>query len=292
MSRVAYVNGQYVPHSQAAVHIEDRGYQFSDGVYEVCEIWKGHIVDMGAHLDRLDRSLRELQIKAPMSRAALSHVMKEVISLNRVKEGIIYMQVTRGVAVRDHYFPSDDTPPSVVMTAKSINSQKLDQIAAKGVGVITVEENRWDRVDIKTVGLLPNVLAKQKAKVAGAREAWFVDKDGLVTEGGSTNAWIILSNGTLVTRPANHGILKGITRAGVLKLAEMNGLSVEERGFSIDEAKSAKEAFITSASGIVMPVVKIDETILGDGKPGPIVQDLRKSFHDASELIKLEVAGG
>ncbi|KZK83238.1 D-alanine aminotransferase [Pseudovibrio sp. Ad13] len=292
MSRVAYVNGQYVPHSHAAVHVEDRGYQFSDGVYEVCEVWRGQIVDMSAHLDRLDRSLSELQISAPMSRGALTRVMKEVISLNRVKNGLIYMQVTRGVAPRDHYFPPANTPPSIVMTAKSVPSHKMDQIATKGVGVITVEENRWDRVDIKTVGLLPNVLAKQKAKESGAREAWFVDKKGLITEGGSTNAWIILKNGTLVTRPATHGILKGITRAGVLKLAEMKGFSVEERGFSLEEAKSAQEAFLTSASGLVMPVVKVNGTILGDGKPGPIVQDLRKSFHEASELIKLTVAGG
>ncbi len=287
MGRVAYVNGQYVPHSHAAVHIEDRGYQFSDGVYEVCEVWKGQIVDQTAHLDRLDRSLRELQIASPMSRGALSQVMKEVISLNRVKNGLIYMQVTRGVAPRDHYFPPAGTPVSLVMTAKSVSSSKTDQIAAKGVGVITVEENRWDRVDIKTVGLLPNVLAKQKAKEAGAREAWFVDKNGLITEGGSTNAWIILKDGTLVTRPANHGILKGITRGVVLKLAEMKGFTVEERGFSLGEAQNAQEVFLTSASGLVMPVVKINECILGDGTPGPMVQDLRKSFHDAAELIKL-----
>ncbi len=287
MGRVAYVNGQYVPHSHAAVHIEDRGYQFSDGVYEVCEVWKGQIVDQTAHLDRLDRSLRELQIASPMSRGALSQVMKEVISLNRVKNGLIYMQVTRGVAPRDHYFPPAGTPVSLVMTAKSVSSSKTDHIAAKGVGVITVEENRWDRVDIKTVGLLPNVLAKQKAKEAGAREAWFVDKNGLITEGGSTNAWIILKDGTLVTRPANHGILKGITRGVVLKLAEMKGFTVEERGFSLGEAQNAQEVFLTSASGLVMPVVKINECILGDGTPGPMVQDLRKSFHDAAELIKL-----
>ncbi|GHB34929.1 D-amino-acid transaminase [Pseudovibrio japonicus] len=292
MSRVAYVNGQYVPHSHASVHVEDRGYQFSDGVYEVCEIWKGQIVDMTPHLDRLDRSLKELQIPAPMSRRALVRVMKEVISLNRVNNGIIYMQITRGVAPREHNFPPAGTPPSVVMTAKSVSPHKMDQVAAKGVGVVTVEENRWDRVDIKTVGLLPNVLAKQKAKEAGAHEAWFVDKNGLITEGGSTNAWIILKDGTLVTRPATHGILRGITREGVLKLAEKKGFSVEERGFSMDEAKNAREAFLTSASGLVMPVVKINETILGDGQPGPIVQDLRKSFHDASELIKLTVAGG
>ncbi|SDR05288.1 D-amino-acid transaminase [Pseudovibrio sp. Tun.PSC04-5.I4] len=291
MSRVAYVNGQYVPHSRAAVHIEDRGYQFSDGIYEVCEVWNNSLVDMGSHLDRFDRSLRQLQIRAPMSRGALVRVMKEVIALNRVKNGLIYMQVTRGVSPRDHYFPPKDTPPSLVMTAKSVSRLKNDQIAARGVGVITVEENRWDRVDIKSVGLLPNVLAKQKAKESGAREAWFVDKNGLITEGGSTNAWIILKDGTLVTRPATHGILKGITRGVLMKLAETKGFHVEERGFSISEAKQAQEVFLTSASGLVMPVTKINETIMGDGKPGPIVQDLRKSFHEASELIKLNVAG-
>lgn len=293
MSRVAYVNGQYVPHSHAAVHIEDRGYQFADGVYEVCEVWRGQIVDMTAHLDRLNRSLSELQIKFPMaSRGALVRVMKEVVSLNRVKNGLIYMQVTRGVSPRDHYFPPASTPPSIVITAKSVSGAKKEAAAANGAKVITVEENRWDRVDIKSVGLLPNVLAKQKAKEEGAREAWFVDKNGQITEGGSTNAWIILKNGTLVTRPATHGILKGITRGVVLKLAEMKGFSVEERGFSIEEAENAQEVFLTSASGPVMPVVKINQTIVGNGKPGPIVQDIRKSFHEASELIKLEVAGG
>lgn len=292
MSRIAYVNGQYVPHDRAAVHIEDRGYQFSDGVYEVCEVWNKSLVDLTPHLDRLDRSLRELQIDAPMARAALVHVMGEVIAQNRINNGLIYIQVTRGVARRDHYFPPKGTPPSIVMTAKSVNRSKVEAVAAKGVRVITVPENRWDRVDIKSVGLLPNVLAKQKAKEAGAREAWFVDKKGQVTEGGSTNAWIVTQDGKLVTRPADHGILKGITRGTVLKLAEMKGFCVEERPFSVEEAKGAREAFLTSASGLVMPIVRIDESVLGHGVPGPIVMDLRKSFHEASELIKLQSAGG
>ncbi|MDD7908720.1 MULTISPECIES: D-amino-acid transaminase [Pseudovibrio] len=287
MSRVAYVNGQYVPHSRAAVHIEDRGYQFADGVYEVCEIWKGQIVDQTEHLERLDRSLRELAIRAPMARGALIRVMREVIERNRVKDGLIYIQVTRGVARRDHYFPPEDTPPSIVMTAKSVSATKNEAAAEQGVSVITTPENRWARVDIKTVGLLPNVLAKQKAKEAGAKEAWFVDKDGFVTEGGSTNAWIVLNDGTLVTRPADHGILRGITRSVVMKLAEMKGISVQERAFTVEEAKSAREAFITAASALVMPVTRIDDTVIANGAPGSIARDLRKTFHDAAELIKL-----
>ncbi|OKL43486.1 D-amino-acid transaminase [Pseudovibrio exalbescens] len=290
MSRVAYVNGRYVPHSQAAVHIEDRGYQFADGVYEVCEILKGQIVDLTAHLDRLDRSLDELSIRHPMTRVAFVTVMKEVVARNRVRDGLLYIQVTRGVARRDHVFPGPEVAPSVIMSAKSVSIEKGLKAAEKGMSVITTPENRWDRVDIKTVGLLPNVLAKQKAKEAGAKEAWFVDKDGYVTEGGSTNAWIVLNDGKLVTRPADHGILRGITRSVVMKLAEKHGISVEERAFTVEESKSAREAFVTSASLVVMPVVKIDDQVIGDGTPGPVAIELRKTFHEAAELIKLTAA--
>src|SRR5690606_23869985 len=227
MSRIAYVNGRYVPHAEACVHIEDRGYQFADGVYEVCEIWRGAIIDERRHLDRLDRSLKELTIRPPMKREALAVVLREVIRRNRVSNGLVYLQVTRGVARRNHVFPPASTRPALVITARSTDPRAGDLSAETGVAVITTPENRWDRVDIKSVSLLPNVLAKQRAKEMGAAEAWFVDPDGMVTEGGSTNAWIVTGDGVLVTRPADHGILRGITRQVVLDLAARDGLKVE-----------------------------------------------------------------
>lgn len=284
MSRIAYVNGRYVRHAEAAVHVEDRGYQFADGVYEVCEIWQGKIVDLRRHLDRLERSLGELSIRMPMSRAALSQILRQVVRKNLVRDGIVYMQVTRGVARRDHVFPPADTPPALVITAKPVRPAAGEKAAEQGVAVITVPENRWDRVDIKTVGLLPNVLAKQKAREAGAKEAWFVDAQGMVTEGGSTNAWIVTRDNCLVTRPAQSGILKGITRQVVLDMIERAGLRFDERPFSVEEARQAKEAFITAASTLVMPVVRVDDVTIGNGHPGETTMELRKMFHTVSEL--------
>jgi D-alanine transaminase len=286
MSRVAYVNGRYVPHGAAAVHVEDRGYQFADGVYEVCEVWDGMIVDETRHLDRLERSLRELSMAMPMTRAALKVVIREVVRRNRVENGLVYLQVTRGVAPRDHVFPPRDTPPALVVTAKSIPRFKGDRLAAQGVGVITLPENRWERVDIKSVSLLPNVLAKEKAKAAGAREAWFVDRDGYVTEGASTTAWIVTKDGVLVTRPNGTGILPGITRVTATEVARRAGYKVEERKFTVAEAKAAREAFITAASTIVMPVVRIDGETVANGHPGSIAAQLRAAFHDVAEKLR------
>jgi len=283
MSRIAYVNGRYVPHRSAAVHVEDRGYQFSDGVYEVCEIWNGFIVDETRHLDRLERSLRELSMTMPMARAALKIVIREVVRRNRVENGLVYLQVTRGVAPRDHAFPPKGTAPALVVTAKSVPQQKGDRLAAEGVGVITLPDNRWERVDIKSVSLLPNVLAKEKAKEAGAREAWFVDRDGFVTEGSSTSAWIVTPDGVLVTRPNGTGILPGITKITAAEVARRAGLKVEERKFTVAEAKAAREAFITAASTIVMPVVRIDGEAVANGHPGSIATQLRAAFHDVAE---------
>ena len=285
MSRIAYVNGRYVPHREAAVHIEDRGYQFADGVYEVCEVARGHIVDVTRHLDRLDRSLRELRIDQPMSRKALEIVLREVVNRNRVVDGLVYVQVTRGVAGRDFLFPAD-TKPSLVMTAKKVDPALAQKRAEGGIKVITVPENRWDRVDIKSVGLLPNVLAKQKAKEAGAQEAWFVDADGKVKEGGSSNAWIVTADGVMVTRPADHGILRGITRTTLFDVARKLGLTIEERGFSVDEAKAAREAFISSATTIAMPVVEIDGAPVANGHPGSVVLSLRAAFFDVAEKLQ------
>jgi D-alanine transaminase len=282
MPRIAYVNGRYVAHAEASVHIEDRGYQFADGVYEVCEVARGYIVDMKRHLDRLDRSLRELSIAWPMNRAAMEIVIMEVIRRNRVKNGLVYLQVTRGVASRDFLFPAD-TRPSVVITAKKVDPAAVAKRAENGIKVITVPENRWDRVDIKSVGLLPNVLAKQKASEAGAQEAWFIDVDGTVKEGGSSNAWIVTGDGALVTRPAEHGILRGITRTTLLDVAAKLGLRVEERGFTVAEAKAAREAFISSATTLAMPVVAIDGDPVANGHPGSVALSLRQAFFDIAE---------
>ncbi len=283
MPRIAYVNGRYTQHADAAVHIEDRGYQFADGVYEVCEIARGYIVDMTRHLDRLDRSLRELKIAWPMTRRALELVMREVVRRNKVVNGLVYLQVTRGVAPRDHFFPVGDIRSAIVVTAKRSDPAAAAKRAAQGIKVITVPENRWERVDIKSVGLLPNVLARQQAREAGASEAWFVDADGTIKEGAATNVWIVTADGKLVTRPADFGILRGITRTTVMDIAKKLGLTVEERGFTVDEAKKAKEAFITAATTVVMPVVAIDGDSVANGHPGSVTLSLREAFFDVAE---------
>ncbi|MRG55415.1 D-amino-acid transaminase [Phyllobacterium sp. SYP-B3895] len=283
MSRIAYVNGQYVQHSEAGIHIEDRGYQFADGVYEVCEIARGNIMDMTRHLDRLNRSLSELRIAWPMDRKALIVVIKEVVRRNRVYNGLVYLQVTRGVARRDHVFPAAGTPSSIVVTAKRTDPKASAARAAKGIKVITVPENRWERVDIKSIGLLPNVLARQQAKEEGAQEAWFIDPDGTVKEGAATNAWIVTKDGTLVTRPAENGILRGITRTTIFDVAKKLGLKIEERGFSVDEAKKAKEVFMTAATTVIMPIVAIDGESVANGHPGETTLSLREAFFDVAE---------
>ena len=284
MPRIAYVNGRYVPHAQARVHVEDRGYQFGDGVYEVCEIRQGALVDERRHLDRLDRSLRELRIRQPMSRAALSHVLRETVRRNRVRDGLVYLQVTRGVAPRDHGFPAGEVDPALVVTAKSVDPVKSAGAAEAGIAVITVPDNRWERVDIKTVALLPNVLARQAAAEAGAAEAWFVDAEGYVTEGSSTNAWIIDGEGHMITRSADRGILRGITRSVVVDVLASEGLELVERAFTVEEAKRAREAFVTSATKLVTPVVQIDGQAIGNGRPGAIALRLRSLYHKHAEI--------
>lgn len=284
MSRIAYVNGSYVPHGEAAVHIEDRGYQFADGVYEVCEVRGGRLVDETRHIDRLIRSLNELRIAMPMDRRPLGLVLRETVRRNRVRNGLVYMQVTRGVARRDHAFPKPGTLPALVVTAKSVDPAKGAAAAAKGVKVITVPDNRWERVDIKSVGLLPNCLAKQQAREAGAFEAWFVDEKGFVTEGSSTNAWIVTKDGVIVTRHADTAILKGITRTTILDLAAREKLKVEERPFTVAEALEAREAFLSSATTIVTPIVEIDGKPVGNGSPGLLATDLRGKYHDVAEI--------
>jgi D-alanine transaminase len=283
MSRIAYVNGRYLPMRDAKVHVEDRGYQFADAVYEVCEVRGGCLIDERRHVERLQRSLGELRIRMPMVPRALGVVLREVVARNRIGYGIVYLQITRGVARRDHAFPAPSVQPSVVVTARSLNMARNEALAEKGIAVVSVPDNRWGRVDIKTVGLLPNVLARQSAIEQGARDAWFVDQDGLVTEAASANAFIVTAAGTLVTRQVDHGILRGITRTVAFEAIKAQALTVEERPFTLEEAYNAREAFITSASQIVLPVVSIDGRVIGEGKPGPIAKALRREFHRFAE---------
>jgi D-alanine transaminase len=279
MSRIAYVNGRYLPFHDAKVHVEDRGYQFADGVYEVCEVRSGRLIDERRHLERLKRSLGELQIRMPVSTRALGVVLQEVVARNRIGYGIVYLQITRGVARRDHAFPSREVRPSLVVTARALNRSRNEALAEQGIAVITVPDDRWGRVDIKTTGLLSNVLARQAAMERGARDAWFVDEDGTVTEASSANVWIVTPAGTLVTRHVDHAILRGITRTVLFDAIKAQGLAVQERAFTVEEAYSAREAFITSASQIVLPVVRVDGRTIGNGKPGPVATALRRAYH-------------
>jgi D-alanine transaminase len=278
MSRIAYVNGRYLPHRTARVHVEDRGYQFADGCYEVVAIRSGVLIDAGLHLLRLRRSLAALGIRFPMSDAAVGVVMAELARRNLVREGYVYLQITRGVAPRDFAFPVQ-AKPTLVMTARSkpLTDPKL---LAEGIKVITIPDQRWARPDIKSVSLLPNALGKEEAKQAGAYEAWQVDRDGNVTEGTSSNAWIVTRAGEVVTRQADRGILNGVTRQGLLRVIAASGLRLSERPFSVAEAKAAAEALLTSSTNFVLPVVKIDDALIGDGKPGALATRLAMLYAD------------
>jgi D-alanine transaminase len=277
MSRIAYVNGRYVPHRDARVHVEDRGYQFADGVYEVCTVRRGVPMEEKGHLDRLERSLREMRIEMPMARAAFSLAMRETIRRNLVEDGIVYLQVTRGVAPRDHPFPTKPVRAAVVMTARNAKPAPAAWIE-DGVKAVVVPDIRWGRRDIKTVGLLPNCMAKQAARERGAYEAILVDEDGVVTEGSSTNVWIVTEGGALVTRPPSNEILNGVTRLEIIKLAAAEGLKFEERSFTLEELRRAREVFVTSASSFVMPVTEVDDRPVANGKPGGVSTKLRAAY--------------
>ena len=278
MPKIAYVNGRYVRHADGAVPIEDRGFQFGDGVYEVWALADGRLTDPAGHFRRLQRSLAELRIAAPMDEPALKIVLREVVRRNRVRDGLLYLQVTRGAASRDHVFPDPNTAPTLVITAKTTDHAASEARAEAGVAVISLPENRWGRCDIKTVNLLPNVLAKQAAKEGGAAEAWFVDDLGLVTEGASSNAWIVDATGVLRTRSLQSNILRGVTRDTLIAVAGVAGLTLDERPFTISEALAAREAFITGAGTLVMPVVMLNGAQLGNGRPGPVAKRLRALY--------------
>ena len=272
MSRIAYVNGRYRPLRSAAVNVEDRGFQFADGVYEVIAVVDGRCVDLAEHLDRLDRSLAALRIPQPMSRAVLSSVVEETARRNRVGDGLIYLQISRGVARRDHPFPPDAKPTSVVTARRHVLPKGREDFP--GVRVVTARDIRWARCDIKSISLLPNVLAKQEALEKGAFDVWMVDSDGLVSEGSSSNAWIIDGRGTVVTRPTGPEILGGITRDRIISLAREDGVEVIERPFTVGDAKAAREAFLTSTTTFLRPVIRIDDAVIGSGEVGTLSQRL------------------
>jgi len=285
MSRVAYVNGRYVRHAEAGVSIDDRAFLFSDGIYEVIEIYQGALIDERGHLDRLARSAGELRLTPPLGEAALRFVMRELVARNRVQFGHVYLQITRGAARREHTFPPAGTPTTLVAFARSHDPDAGEAKARKGVNAITLPDIRWKRPDIKTVSLLPNVLAKQQAKEAGAYEAWLVDADGFVTEGASSNAWIVDKTGALRTHPADSSILSGITRARILEIARAKGIPVIERAFTVAETHEAAEAFISGATTLVMPIVRLDGRPIGQtssdcAAPGPVSLGLRACFHE------------
>ena len=277
--RIAYVDGRYLPHPRAALHIEDRGVQFADSVYEVCAVTGGTLLDEEGHLDRLERSLGALEIQPPLARMALKLVMRELIRRNRLRDGLLYLQVTRGSFPRDHMIP-ELSHPTLIMTARRLSAAATEARRNAGIGVVTRPDIRWGRCDIKVTGLLPNLLAKTEARRAGAFEAWLVDRDGLITEGTSTNAWIVTGKGVVMTRRLSPNILAGVTRASLMRAAAEAGLRIEERAFSVEEARGAREAFVTSATGGVIPVVTIDGSPIGNAEPGPITKTIHRLYVD------------
>jgi D-alanine transaminase len=278
MSQIAYVNGAYVPMRYAAISINDRGFQFGDSIYEVWPVRSGQLRDSEGHFARMRRSLNEIRVPAPMDDRALHLVIKETMRRNKVREGIVYIQVSRGVAPRDHTFPTKPIKPTLIITAKNLDQTGMRKRGAEGVKVITTPEIRWARRDIKSVNLLPNILQRQAAKEAGAFEAWFVDEDGFITEGTSSNAWIVDAQGRLRTRPLSNDILHGVTRASVMRVAQERQMQVIEEPFTLAEAKAAREAFVTGAGAPIFPVITIDNVPVGEGRPGPVTQALRAAY--------------
>ena len=279
MSKISFVNGRYVPAVNATVNVEDRGYQFADGVYEVIAVAGSRLIDLEPHLERLNRSLLNLEIEWPCSERVLKIILRKLLNQNRLKDGIVYIQVTRGVAPRTHAFPKERVRPSLVVTVSHAGRPSVRQLE-EGVKVVTMPENRWQRPDIKSVSLLPNVLAKQYAVENNAFETWFIDDEQTVTEGASTNAWIVLVGQEIVTRPLGNAILGGITRMKLIELAKAGNMRITERPFSIEEALNAEEAFISSTTSFVTPVIAIDGEVVGSGKPGPVTRNLLAMYRE------------
>ncbi|MEM1238047.1 MAG: D-amino-acid transaminase [Pseudomonadota bacterium] len=280
MSRTVYVNGQYLPEEEATVSIFDRGFLFADGVYEVTSVLGGKLIDFDGHAVRLERSLTELEMGVPITKEELLEVHRELVARNNIDEGLVYLQITRGAADRDFAYPGEDVPQTIVLFTQAKPGLANAPAASKGIKVISIEDQRWGRRDIKTVQLLYPSMGKMAAKAAGADDAWMIE-DGAVTEGTSNNAYIVKGN-TIITRHLSNDILHGITRAAVLRFAREAQMKVEERAFTIDEAKEADEAFVTSASTFVMPVVAIDGAEIGAGAPGPVAKRLREIYLEES----------
>lgn len=279
--RTVYVNGSYLPENEASISIFDRGFLFGDGVYEVTLVLDGKLIDFPGHMARLHRSLGELDIALTLSESALLEIHQQLLAKNDLVEGLVYLQVTRGAADRDFVFPTQDMWSSVVLFTQAKNILQTP-LAKRGLRVVTMDDLRWQRCDIKTVQLLYSSLAKVRARADGADDVWMV-KEGFVTEGSSSNAYIVTRQGKIITRPLSHDILHGITREAVLQCAAELGLEFEERKFTVEEAKQAVEAFSTSASSLVQPVVKIDEKAIGSGKPGPTTTRLREIYLQRSK---------
>lgn len=276
--RIAYVNGRYIAHGHAGVHIEDRGLQLGDAIYEVIAVVDGILYDEEEHLDRLERSLRELSMATPMGRAPLKLVIREVVRRNGLHDGYLYMQITRGAVRRDHPIPKASPRPTLIMTARGRDPAAARKLLADGITVATRPDERWGRCDIKTTQLLANSLAKTEARKAGAWEAWLVDHEGDVTEGASTTAWIVDAKGQLITRELSNAILPGVTRRVILEAAAEAQLPVLQKHFTVADATKAREAFISSASGSAIPVVAIDGKKVGDGRPGPVTRRVQELY--------------
>jgi D-alanine transaminase len=275
MSRIVYVNGSYVPEAEAKISVFDRAFLFGDGVYEVTAVVEGQLLDFAAHLARLDRSMQEIALEPPLTHAELRPLHEELITRNKLDEGIVYLEITRGVADRDFAYPEDAKPTVVAFT----QSRPLidNPYATTGVKIITIPDIRWKRRDIKSTAMLGQAMGKQAAKLKGAYEAWMVE-DGYVTEGTSSSAFIVDKDGIVRTQPLGHHILPGVTRRSVLRLAEIEGVRVEERPFTVEEALSAREAFMSAASAFVLPIIEVDGTKIGDGRPGPIAKLFRELY--------------
>jgi D-alanine transaminase len=276
--RIAYVNGRYVPHGDAHVHIEDRGLQFADSVYEVCAVIDRAIWDEEEHLERLERSLSELRMTMPVARGSLKFLLREIARRNHVENGLVYLQVTRGAARRDHPIPAHPPKPTLILTARSLDMKAIDKRRREGVRVVTLADQRWARCDVKSTALLPNILAKSDARDRDAYEAWLVDRDGYVTEGSSTTAWIVDGEGRIITRNLSNAILPGVTRRIALEVAAEGQLPFVERAFTPAEAGQAREAFLSAASAGIFPIVAIDGRPVGDGNPGPVTRRLQELY--------------
>ena len=285
MSRIAFVNGEYLPYKKSKVHIEDRGYQFADGVYEVFAVIENKLADYDAHISRLMRSLSELDMKLPYSKRSIFFHISNIVKQNLISNGLVYLQISRGVASRDFKFPNN-TKSSLIIIGKSISLDQYNNSFNEGIKVLTTRDLRWKRVDIKSLNLLAPVLAKQAAYENNCQESWLIDDNNFITEGSSSNAWIY-RNGTLITRPVSNSILNGITRSTLIKGLKKRKIKFKEDKFNLDDVREASEAFITSATQHVMPVVKVNNIKIGNGLPGPKAQDFRAAYMESLKLTEL-----